>query len=95
MGITTTRTGTIEWGALEAILPGNEQTPTKVGSDVAALLHSNKLKGSNVLLKFFHGLQSDKDAESILDTLVKGEAIEAPLVKKRGRRKKIKETADA
>jgi ParB-like chromosome segregation protein Spo0J len=84
----------------EGVLKG-KQTPMKVVNDAAAYLTSNKLKvgaqtsGAWLLLNFLHGMQSGMDAESILEALVNGEAIEAPPVKKRGRKKKAKETADA
>ena len=71
----------------EGVLKG-KQTPMKVVNDVAAHLKSNKLKGSDLLLNFLHGLQSGMDAESILEALAGGEAIEAPVAKKRGRKKK-------
>jgi hypothetical protein len=42
---------------------------------------------TRLLLNFLHGLQQGLDAESILETLAKGEEIEAPVEKKRGRKK--------
>lgn len=77
----------------EGVLKG-KQTPMKVVNDAVAHLSANKLKvpnGTNggwLLLNFLHGMQSGMDAESILETLVSGEAIEAPPVKKRGRKRK-------
>ncbi len=71
----------------EGVLKG-KQTPMKVVNDVAAHLHSNKLKGSDLLLNFLHAMQHGMDAESILEALASGEAIEAPPVKKRGRKRK-------
>jgi hypothetical protein len=84
----------------EGVLKG-KHTPMKVVNDAAAHLTANKLKvpngtsGAWLLLNFLHGMQSGMDAESILEALVNGEAIEAPPVKKRGRKKKAKETAHA
>jgi ParB-like chromosome segregation protein Spo0J len=78
----------------EGVLKG-KQTPMKVVNDVAMHLHKNKLKGSELLINFLHGLQSGMDAQSLLDALTSGEAIEAPPVKKRGRKKKVKEEAAA
>lgn len=84
----------------EGVLKG-KQTPMKVVNDAVAHLSANKLKvpnGTNggwLLLNFLHGMQSGMDAESILETLVSGEAIEAPPVKKRGRKKKQPATAEA
>ncbi len=77
----------------EGVLKG-KQTPMKVVNDAVAHLTANKVKvpnGTNggwLLLNFLHGMQSGMDAGSILEALVNGEAIEAPPVKKRGRRKK-------
>ncbi|HEY0979216.1 MAG TPA: ParB/RepB/Spo0J family partition protein [Flavobacteriales bacterium] len=73
----------------EGVLKG-KQTPMKVVNDTAAYLKSNKVKGSELLLNFLHGLQSGMDAESLLEALVNGEAIAAPEQKKRGRKKKVK-----
>jgi len=75
----------------EGVLKG-KQTPLKVVNDVAAHLRTNKLKGAELLLNFLHGLQSGMDAESILEALVNGDMIEAPPVKKRGRKRKVQET---
>ena len=72
----------------EGVLKG-KQTPLKVVNDVAAHLRTNKLKGAELLLNFLHGLQSGMDAESILEALVNGDLIEAPPVKKRGRKRKV------
>lgn len=77
----------------EGVLKG-KQTPLKVVNDVAAHLRTNKLKGAELLLNFLHGLQSGMDAESILEALVNGDMIEAPPVKKRGRKRKV-EAAEA
>jgi hypothetical protein len=62
--------------------------PWKVVNDVAAQLRSTTLQGSELLLTFLQGLQSGMDAETILEALVSGEMIEAPPVKKRGRKRK-------
>jgi len=78
----------------EGVLKG-KQTPMKVVNDVAAQLHTNKLKGTELLLTFLHGMQQGMDAESILEALVHGEAIEAPPLKKRGRKKKMREHLEA
>jgi hypothetical protein len=77
----------------EGVLKG-KQTPLKVVNDVAAHLRTNKLKGAELLLNFLHGLQSGMDAESILEALVNGDMIEAPPVKKRGRKRKVQETVE-
>lgn len=71
----------------EGVLLG-KQTPMKVVNDVAAELKRTKLKGSDLLLNFLHGLQSGMDAQSLLEALADGTAIEAPPVKKRGRKPK-------
>ena len=71
----------------EGVLKG-KQTPMKVVNDVAAHLRTNKLKGSELLLNFLHGLQHGMDAQSLLDALADGRAIAPPLAKKRGRKKK-------
>ncbi|MBL8002883.1 MAG: ParB-like nuclease domain-containing protein [Flavobacteriales bacterium] len=71
----------------EGVLKG-KQTPMKVVNDTAAYLKTNKLEGAELLLSFLHGLQSGMDAERIMEALVNGEHIEAPPVKKRGRRKR-------
>jgi len=77
----------------EGVLKG-KQTPMKVVNDVATELKRSKLKGSELLLNFLHGLQSGMDAQSLLDALADGTAIAAPPVKKRGRKKK-EATAEA
>ncbi|MEX1133054.1 MAG: ParB N-terminal domain-containing protein, partial [Flavobacteriales bacterium] len=79
----------------EGVLKG-KQTPLKVVNDVAATLkRSNaptfpgaKPEATQLLLNFLHGLQQGMDAESILEALARGEAIEAPVAKKRGRKRK-------
>ncbi|MBX2979064.1 MAG: ParB N-terminal domain-containing protein [Flavobacteriales bacterium] len=78
----------------EGVLKG-KQTPLKVVNDVAATLKKNppsfpgaKPEATQLLLNFLHGLQQGMDAESILEALVKGEGIEAPVAKKRGRKRK-------
>jgi len=76
----------------EGVLKG-KQTPMKVVNDVAAHLKTNKLKGSDLLLNFLHGLQSGMDAQSLLEALAVGTPIAVPPVKKRGRKKKDKITA--
>jgi ParB-like chromosome segregation protein Spo0J len=75
----------------EGVLKG-KQTPLKVVNDVAATLSSNKLKGADLLLSFLYGLQSGMDAESIMNALVSGKSIEAPPVKKRGRKPNASKT---
>ncbi len=83
----------------EGVLKG-KHTPMKVVNDAAAHLQANKLKvpngtnGAWLLLNFLHGMQSGMDAESILEALVNGEAIDAPPLKKRGRKKKERATAE-
>ena len=53
-----------------------------------------KPEATQLLLNFLHGLQQGMDGESILEALAKGEAIAAPVAKKRGRkRKEAKEEA--
>ena len=79
----------------EGVLKG-KQTPLKVVNDVAATLKRKdaptfpgaKPEATQLLLNFLHGLQQGMDAESILEALAKGEAIEAPVAKKRGRKRK-------
>jgi ParB-like chromosome segregation protein Spo0J len=78
----------------EGVLKG-KQTPLKVVNDVAATLKKNppsfpgaKPEATQLLLNFLHGLQQGMDAESILEAMAKGEAIEAPVAKKRGRKRK-------
>lgn len=48
----------------EGVLKG-KQTPMKVVNDVAAHLHTNTLKDSELLLNFLHAMQHGMDAESI------------------------------
>jgi hypothetical protein len=43
-------------------------------------------EATRLLLNFLHGLQQGMDAESILEALASGEDIQAPEVKKRGRK---------
>ncbi len=45
-------------------------------------------EATQLLLHFLHGLQQGMDAESILEALASGEDIQAPEVKKRGRKRK-------
>jgi len=45
-------------------------------------------EATHLLLHFLHGLQQGMDAESILEALAKGEKIDAPVAKKRGRKRK-------
>ncbi|TXI78604.1 MAG: hypothetical protein E6Q44_11000 [Flavobacteriales bacterium] len=71
----------------EGVLKG-KQTPMKVVNDVAAELKNRDLEGGELLLNFLHGLQSGMDATSLLEALADGRTIEAPPVKKRGRKKK-------
>lgn len=73
----------------EGILKG-KQTPMKVVNDVAAELKKSEMQGSDLLLNFLHGLQSGMDSSTLLQALLNGEQIEAPPVKKRGRKKKPK-----
>ena len=72
----------------EGVLKG-KQTPMKVVNDVATELKRTKLKGSELLINFLHGLQSGMDAQALLDALADGTTIPAPPVKKRGRKKKV------
>jgi hypothetical protein len=74
----------------EGVLKG-KQTPMKVVNDVAAELKRTKLKGSELLLSFLHGLQSGLDSATLLEALIEGRTIPPPPVKKRGRRKKVAE----
>ena len=78
----------------EGVLKG-KQTPMKVVNDVAAHLKTNKLKGADLLLNFLHGLQSGMDAQTLLEALAEGTSIPAPPVKKRGRKKKVKDPVEA
>ena len=79
----------------EGVLKG-KQTPLKVVNDVVATLKRKdpptfpgaKREATQLLLNFLHGLQQGMDAESILEALAKGESIEAPVAKKRGRKRK-------
>jgi ParB-like chromosome segregation protein Spo0J len=84
----------------EGVLKG-KQTPLKVVNDVAATLKANppkfpgaRAEATQLLLNFLHGLQHGMDAESILEALANGEAIAAPVAKKRGRKRKV-EAAEA
>lgn len=79
----------------EGVLKG-KQTPLKVVNDAAATLKNNppafataQPEAARLLLHFLHGLQQGMDAPSILEALATGQAIEAPVAKKRGRRKKM------
>jgi ParB-like chromosome segregation protein Spo0J len=76
----------------EGVLKG-KQTPMKVVNDVAAELKRTKLKGSELLLSFLHGLQSGMDAQSLLEALADGKPIPPPPLKKRGPKKKVAEPA--
>ena len=71
----------------EGVLKGR-QTPMKVVTDVAAELKRTRLKGSDLLLSFLHGLQSGMDSAALLEALTNGTPIAAPPVKRRGRKKK-------
>lgn len=71
----------------EGVLKGR-QTPMKVVNDVAAELKRTRLKGSDLLLSFLHGLQSGMDSAALLEALTNGTPIAAPPVKRRGRKKK-------
>ena len=71
----------------EGVLKG-KQTPMKVVNDVAAELKRTRLKGSDLLLSFLHGLQSGMDSAALLEALTNGTPIAAPPVKRRGRKKK-------
>lgn len=78
----------------EGVLKG-KQTPLKVVNDVAATLKKNppsfpaaQPEATRLLLNFLHGLQQGMDAESILEAMASGEDIQAPEVKKRGRKRK-------
>jgi len=83
----------------EGVLKG-KQTPLKVVNDVAATLKRKDAptfpgatpEATRLLLNFLHGLQHRMDAESILETLARGEAIEAPVAKKRGRKRKMEKS---
>ena len=84
----------------EGVLKG-KQTPLKVVNDVAATLkknppsfHNTKPEATQLLLNFLHGLQQGMDAESILEALASGEDIQAPEVKKRGRKRKVEEPVE-
>ena len=50
---------------------------------------------SDLLLNFLHGLQSGIDAQTLLEALAEGTSIPAPPVKKRGRKKKVKDPVEA
>lgn len=71
----------------EGVLKGR-QTPMKVVNDVATELKRTRLKGSDLLLSFLHGLQSGMDSAALLEALTNGTPIAAPPVKRRGRKKK-------
>ena len=71
----------------EGVLKGR-QTPMKVVNDVAAELKRTRLKGSDLLLSFLHGLQSGMDSAALLEALANGTPIAAPPLKRRGRKKK-------
>lgn len=71
----------------EGVLKGR-QTPMKVVNDVATELKRTRLKGSDLLLNFLHGLQSGMDSAALLEALTNGTPIAAPPVKRRGRKKK-------
>lgn len=71
----------------EGVLKG-KQTPMKVVNDVATELKRTRLKGSDLLLSFLHGLQSGMDSAALLEALTNGTPIAAPPVKRRGRKKK-------
>jgi ParB-like chromosome segregation protein Spo0J len=78
----------------EGVLKG-KQTPLKVVNDAAATLKKNppafataSPEATQLLLNFLHGLQQGMDAPSILEALANGQAIDAPVAKKRGRKKK-------
>jgi hypothetical protein len=45
-------------------------------------------EATRLLLNFLHGLQHGMDAEPILEALASAEDIQAPAVKKRGRKRK-------